>query len=81
MKAFKKLLIFISALFSVAKKVFFFFVSVVIFFPVGFGSALIVLLSYPPAIYDMKTIGPQIIYLSTRLSFNLGGYFDYNDVV
>ena len=81
MKAFKKLHIFISALFSVAKKVFFFFVSVVIFFPIGFGSALIVLLSYPPAIYNMETIGPQIIYLSTRLSFNLGGYFDHDDVV
>ena len=76
MKSYKKLHVFTAALVSVAKRVFYFVIAIVLFFPLGFGSALLIMLSYPPQLYNSVDIGSQIAYLSTKLSLNLGGYFD-----
>ena len=82
MKSFKDLHIFTSALISVMKKVCLFFVSIVIFLPIGLGCALYVLLAYPPAIYgNSSNIGEQIVYLAAKLSLNLGGFFDADNTV
>ena len=82
MKSFKNLHIFTSALISVMKKACLFFVSIVIFLPIGLGCALYVLLAFPPAIYGSSSnIGEQIWYMATKLSFNLGGTFDADNTV
>ena len=76
MKSFKRLHIFTSALFSVGKNICFFFMAIVFFFPLGFGSALLVMFSFPPAIYNTTDMTTQIAYLATKLTLNLGGFFD-----
>ena len=76
MKSFKRLHTFTSALFSVGKNVCFFFMAIVFFFPLGFGSALFVMFSFPPAIYNNTDMTTQIAYLATKLTLNLGGFFD-----
>ena len=76
MKSFKRLHTFTSALFSVGKSVCVFFMAIVFFFPLGFGSALLVMISFPPAIYNTTDMTTQIAYLATKLTLNLGGFFD-----